>query len=184
MHGCQIPTKNLVYHLKKGCSKTKAVKGKLTYFLCCFMRCNWCGYVAAIVQVRLSTVAQLHNSVCSLIVFRRAHIVNCVTLIMEEAWQLWSTLIVGMPLHATDCVLYTIQVLHVLNKYNLLHIHAGLPVLASAKDLEGKVVALICILSDPKLKAAQVIDAVGPNAYKDLSDEGFTSYVSPSSVSV
>lgn len=58
----------------------------------------------------------------------------------------------------------------------------GIPVTAASDNLMGTVVSLICLLSDPKLKAPQkVIDAVGPKAYEDLVKEGFTSYVSPSS---
>ena len=58
----------------------------------------------------------------------------------------------------------------------------GLPITASSKDLEKTSVSLICLLSDPKLKAPQVIDALGPKAYPDLVSDGFTSYVKPTSV--
>ena len=60
----------------------------------------------------------------------------------------------------------------------------GFPVTASTKNLEGTPVSLICLLSDLKLKAPHVIDALGPKAYPDLVDEGYTDYVSPSSVTV
>ena len=60
----------------------------------------------------------------------------------------------------------------------------GFPVTASTKDLKGTPVSLICLLSDPKLKAPHIIDALGPKAYIDLVDDGFTSYVNPSSVTV
>ena len=57
----------------------------------------------------------------------------------------------------------------------------GIPVTTDSDNLEGQVVSLICLLSDPKLKTAQALDAVGPKAYEDLVKDGFTKYTAPSS---
>ena len=65
-----------------------------------------------------------------------------------------------------------------------MYVYLGLPVTASSKDLVGTPVSLICLLSDPKLKAPEVIDSLGPKAYIDLVDEGYTDYVKPSSVTI
>ena len=59
---------------------------------------------------------------------------------------------------------------------------AGIPITATDLNLLESVVSLICLLCDSKLKTPRALKSVGPQAYKDLVDLGFTTYQPPSSV--